>query len=358
MLKTLTSVAFAAACALAPIPALAAWSAPVSMGPSTTLADISCTPAGAGRVACAARRTQNRLQVNVYNGGTWSGWTLLAGVVSTSPSCADDGAGKVLCAAGGVGYTLVATVFDGASFGPLAVAPGGAITSQPSCASPSAGNFMCLARSLTGGLTWATYGGAWSAFGQIATPAYSAPGCAPDRMGNAICAFLTNTGHPLALRFDGANWTPTLDIGATGVGNIIPGISKPTCAEMGTPGLVSCFVEKINTENVFSRFLGGAWTLANWCGGCGVSGPLGTASGAASCGVEGPTRIICGFQAAGQYASALWTTEIDASGNGHYHVTAPGPILGMPGCAGLGDGRVLCALTGANNRATSVVGQQ
>lgn len=350
MIDRLSPLLFAAACALAPASASATWSSPQSLGAHVALGELSCATASVGKVVCAARRNLAQLQTNVFDGARWSGWTPVAGFVSSAPSCADDGAGKVLCAAGGVGYQLVATVFDGSAFGPLAAAPGGAIVSAPSCAALSAGNVVCLARSKNGNMTSAAHGAAgWSAFTAIATPIFSVPSCAPDRIGNAICGFLDGTQTLTFMRYDGAAWTAPLAFGAGGQGG------RPTCSELGLAGQVFCSNRGGDGRIYSYRYFGGGWNTVQWSGPY-IANSLPAAQSTVSCGLFGVGQIVCGVEALAD--SALWTVQFDATANSLSTWTkVGGALLGAPACTALSAGQAVCALMGVDNLATSVTGQ-
>jgi hypothetical protein len=97
-------------------PAMAAWGSFVQMGSTTVNSDVSCATTTGGQAVCGASGFTNTLLMNQFNGSTWSGWTKLAGAISSTPSCANDGNGHVICAARASNGGMVATVFNGTAW--------------------------------------------------------------------------------------------------------------------------------------------------------------------------------------------------------------------------------------------------
>jgi len=178
-------------------PALASWGSFTSMGSTTVNADVSCAPTSGGKAVCAATGMSNTLLVNEYSGSAWSGWTKLAGAVTSAPSCASDGNAHVVCAARGTSGGLSATIFNGTAWS-TEVKVKATLSSGPSCASLGGGRVLCAARSSTGGLASTVFNGStWSTFVNQTANSTSAPNCASDDAGRVICAMIDDTSSTI-----------------------------------------------------------------------------------------------------------------------------------------------------------------
>jgi hypothetical protein len=129
--------------------ASATWSGFRSMGTTVTLGEPSCVQLAAQDVVCVAQSQQSTLMTNRFTNNAWSGWTNLAGAVSSDPRCVNDGNGHAVCGVrSGTTRTLVATVFDGTNWSAF-IDSNGQIFSGPSCALLRSTKVLCAARSLT-----------------------------------------------------------------------------------------------------------------------------------------------------------------------------------------------------------------
>lgn len=346
MKKIALTIVLAAAFAMQAHRSEAAWSAFRSMGTTLVSRDISCATAAAGKVVCAARTAQSEIAVNVLNGAIWLGWTPILGVVATSsPSCADDGAGKVLCTVRDAAGGFTGVLYTGAGFlSPFTATA--SLFSGPSCAGLAANRIICLARNSTGGLVSRVFNGAttaWLGPQAIATPAYSTPGCAPDRAGGAICMFLSNANAGIVLRHNGTSWSAQLNLGGQAS-------DDPTCSEFGAAGKVICTARGTNNALFANLFSGGVFNQLNWSGWASIGGLI---ASKASCGALSPNNVVCAVQ--GTVDGALYTNRYNGTAWGGWFRNG-GAIYGPPSCTSLTAGVALCAAIGVNHRAVSTTG--
>jgi hypothetical protein len=333
-----------AACLLPCHSARASWSGFVSMGPTITIGDPSCTLLAAGKVICAARGLQQTMLVNQFSGSTWNGWKSIAGVITSNTSCTDDGSGNVFCGARSTTSALVVAKFNGTAWSALTTV-GGQLTSAPSCTSFAAGKVVCVARSVTGGLTATVFNGAsWGAFSSLAASTTSAPSCASDSAGHAVCAVLTIGANVLATRFNGSSWSAFLNLRGEAT-------SELSCMDLQKSGEVSCFVRGPNTGLWINTFKGGSWSTTSWTG----WGSLGGQISKPSCAPVSSDNLVCGIIGNDQADSALWVIQFNGTAWGPWTKLAKSGI-GAPSCATLGTGKVLCSIVQVNNGATSVTG--
>src|SRR5260370_5237197 len=249
-------------------PAMAAWGSFVSMGSTTVNSDVSCADTTGGQAVCAASGFTNTLLVNHFNGSTWSGWTKLAGAITSAPSCANDGNGHVICAARASNGGMVATVFNGTAWS-AETKVNGTLASALSCASLGSGRVLCAARSVTGGLTSSVFNGTmWSAFDSQTATSTSAPGCGSDDAGRVVCMMLDTASTAIVNRDDGTNWDGFINTGGRGTGD-------PTCTNFGVSGEEVCFVRGTDSALWGNRFAGGTWAAASWTGWGSMGGLVG-----------------------------------------------------------------------------------
>jgi hypothetical protein len=316
----------------------------VSTGTTTGVGNPSCAQAAKNLVACAVRSSTYSLMVNQFNGTTWSKWTSLAGVVTSAPTCTGDGDGKVFCTATTSGGMTV-SIFNGASWSkPANVA--GTLYSAPSCAEYLAGEILCVARGASGGLVWSLYDGtSWSKFATLATTALSAPSCTTDNNSGVICAVFTTGYATLVNRFAAGKWEAFLDLGGVAAGD-------PDCTSLDSGGQVVCYAEAWDSQIYGTRFLGGAWTNTNWTAYASIGGVVNTN---ASCTVQSAGEQICGAYGVGSDDDVFYADIYNGSGwEGWTKIGSAG--FGIPSCAPLGTGQVVCAIMQSKNQLTSAVG--
>lgn len=333
--------------------ASATWSGFRSMGTTVTLGDPSCVQLAAQDVVCVAQSQQSTLMANRFTNNAWSGWTNLAGAVSSDPSCVNDGTGHAVCGVrSGTTGTLVATVFDGTNWSAF-IDSNGQIFSGPSCALLRSTKVLCAARSLSSGLANSllnTATSTWGSFKIVAATLTSAPGCANDNNGDVICAMnalVTATNDTIVVnRFDGSKWEGflTLQGGISG--------SSPSCTSIGVKGQVVCFDRANNLAIYANLFKSGLWSTTNWTGWRGITG-----------GNIGP-RVGCAMPSAGKLAcgvlyvpdSFMYTATFDGTNWTAFAKVGVKPMAAGPACATLANGKVICAAVGLNSQAVSLTG--
>jgi hypothetical protein len=346
------SIVFAFTLLLIPS-ASATWSGFRSMGKTVALGEPSCVQLAAKQVICVAQSQDHTLIANEFNNNAWSDWTSLPGAVSSDPSCVNDGAGNVVCGVRSGTNTLVATVFNGAKWSAF-IDSKGQIFSTPSCALFRNSKVLCAARSQTSALGNAllnTTTSTWGSFKTVAATLTSGPGCAGDNDGDVICAMngLPTAGNDTIMvnRFDGSKWEGflTLQGGISG--------TSPNCTSLGVKGQVMCFDRANNMSMYANMFKSGLWATTNWTGWRGISnGPLGpriscaiTAAGKLACGL---LYVVDSFMYTGTFDGTNWSAFSTKVGTK--------PISSGPACAVLSAGKVLCAVVGLNNQASSTTG--
>jgi hypothetical protein len=332
--------------------ASATWSGFRSMGTTVTLGEPSCVQLAAKEVICVAQNQQHTLMANEFSNNLWSGWTDLAGAVSSDPSCVNDGAGNVVCGVRSGANTLVATVFNGTTWSAF-IDSKGQIFSTPSCALLRNTKVLCAARSQTssfGNALLNTATSTWGTFKTVAATLTSGPGCAGDNDGDVICAMngLATAGNDTIIvnRFDGSKWAGFLTLQGSISG------TAPSCTPLGVKGQVVCFDRANNLAIYANMFKSGIWQNSNWTGWRGItSGNIGprvscaqTSPGALACGV---LYVVDSFMYAGTFDGTSWTS---------FTKVGIKPISAGPACAALGGGKVICGAIGLNNQAVSTTG--
>ena len=344
MKKILAFLVVLASLQMAPS-AWAAWGSFVSTCTATGFGNPSCASFAAGSVACAVRSGTSTMMVNTYASGAWGKWKNLAGAVSSDPSCTNDGKGNVFCAATSTNGNLqVAELTGGAWTNPLKVKA--TLYSAPSCALYTAGEVLCAARNSAGGLAWSLYNGtSWSAFANLTTTAFTAPSCTTDNNGGVICAVYTTAYVTLVNRFAGA-WEGFLNLGGIAAGT-------PDCTSLNESGNVACFAEGYSSSIYPTRFTAGGWAVADWTP---YSGGLGgEVNTDANCTSQAAGELVCGAYAGGPYNSEMYANVYNGSGWTGWSAVG-GVGVGVPACAPLGSGQVICVVMGPDNKLTSVVG--
>jgi len=324
-------------------PAMATWGSFVSLGSTTVNSDVSCTASSGGQAVCAASGFTNALLVNQFNGSTWSGWTKLAGAISSAPSCASDGNGHVVCVARASNGGMVATVFNGTAWS-AEVKLKASLASAPSCATLGGGRVLCAARSVTGALTSSVFNGTtWSAFDNQAETLTSGPGCGSDDAGRVVCAMNDTSSNVVVNRYNGTGWDGFLNLGGRATG-------EPTCTNIEESGQVVCFARGTDSSLNGNRFNGQIWVTGNWLGWGfegGLIGPKG------SCAVITTNQLVCGVF--GVIDSALWVNEFTGTQWTGFQRLGQ-TTVGSPSCTTLGGGKVLCTAVGVNSKVSSIVG--
>jgi hypothetical protein len=326
--------------------AWAAWGSFVSTGTAAGFGDPSCANFESGGVACAVRSGTSTMMVNIYSAGKWGKWENLAGTVTSDPSCTSDGKGHVFCAATASNGNLQVTELSGGKWSnPVALKA--TLFSAPSCAMYTAGEVLCAARNSAGGLAWSLYNGTtWSAFANLTTKAFSAPSCTTDNNAGVVCAVYTTGFVTLVDRFAAGKWEGFLNIGGIASGT-------PGCTSLDAGGNVVCFAEGYSSSIYATRYTAGSWAVADWSPyGGGLGGEVNTN---ANCTSQTAGELVCGVYAVGPYNSQLYANVYNGSGWTGWGAVG-GAGVGLPSCAPLGTGEVICVVMGSNNKLTSVVG--
>jgi hypothetical protein len=341
------------ACTLLLIPsASATWSGFRGMGTTPTIGEPSCVQLAAQQVVCVTRSQQSTLMTNEFSNSAWSGWTNLAGLVTSDPSCVNDGAGNVVCGVRSGTNTLVATIFNGTKWSAF-IDSKGQIFSAPSCALLRNSKVLCAARSQTSALGNAllnTTTSTWGSFKTVAATLTSGPGCAGDNDGDVICAMngLPTAGNDTIIvnRFDGSKWEGflTLQGGISG--------SSPSCTSLGIKGQVVCFDRANNLAIYANMFKSGLWSTSDWTGWRAITG--GNIGPRVSCAMPSAGTLACGvlyvvdsFMYAATFDGTAWTA---------FTKVGTKPISAGPACATLSSGKVTCSVVGLNNQTSSTTG--
>ena len=332
--------------------ASATWSGFRGMGTTPTIGEPSCVQLAVQQVVCVTRSQQSTLMANEFNNGAWSGWTNLAGLVTSDTSCVNDGTGNVVCGVRSGTNTLVARVFNGKKWSTV-IDSKGQIFSPPSCALLRKTKVLCAARSQTSALGNAllnTTTSTWGSFKSVAATLTSGPGCAGDNDGDVICAMngLPTAGNNTIMvnRFDGAKWEGFLTLQGSISG------SSPSCTPLGVKGQVVCFDRANNTGIYANMFKSGLWSTSNWTGWRLITGAS-----------IGP-RVSCAMPSAGSIAcgilylvdSFMYAATFNGTNWSSFTKVGTKPISAGPACAGLSSGKVMCSVVGLNNQGLSTTG--
>jgi hypothetical protein len=323
-----------------------------SLGKTSTIGEPSCVELAAKQVVCVAQSPQSTLMANLFSNSAWSGWTNLAGAVSSDPSCLNDGTGNVVCGVRSGTNSLVVTVFDGTTWSAF-IDSKGQIFSAPSCALLRNTKVLCAARSQTSGLgnaLFTTTTSTWGSFKSVAATLTSGPGCAGDNDGDVICAMngLPTAGNDTIIvnRFDGAKWEGFLTLQGSISG------SSPSCTPLGVKGQVVCFDRANNLAIYYNLFKSGTWGNSNWTGWHGITG--GNIGPRVSCAMPSAGSLACGILYVPD--SFMYAATFDGTNWTSFTKVGTKPISGGPACAGFASGQVLCTVVGLNNQAGSVTG--
>jgi len=216
---------------------------------------------------------------------------------------------------------------------------------------------LCAGRGPTGDLVSEAYnGGTWSAaswkkVGATASTVYSPLGCAPDDLGNAICAWLTTGSAVAAREFNGSRWSAEVNTGGTAS-------NPPVCTDAGVTGQLACFATGTDSALFGNPFAGGKFVAAGW-GGWGSIGGLVHGYGCAEFGRRaGLVNYACGVT--GLPTSGFYTNEYNGSSWGNFVQQGTHTYIGSPSCFALNKtvtpGRVMCVVTEESGRSVSIVG--
>jgi hypothetical protein len=252
-----------------------------------------------------------------------------------------------VCAARAVNGQLQYSVFDPVAnvwTKSLKVA-GSALFSGPSCARLAAGSVLCAARGATGGLTYSIFsGGLWAPFSSLAASVAGRPACASGAASQVVCAVISPATYSVSVtRYASGAWSAFVPLGG------VTGSDDLRCTSLESGGAVACFVQASNSVLLVNRLTGGGWPGA-WSGWTQLS--LGTNANGA-CGVTSPGQLACTNIATSD--GALWGVTFDGVFWGSW-TKLGGLLVGTPGCAGLGNGKVVCVATGVDNKAAFSVG--
>ncbi len=368
----------------------AAWSGFTGMGATPLVGNPSCARYSEGAALCAGVGSNGTMLFDIYKGGSWHGWAALANAhaVASDPSCSGPGVEDavndyVICAARTAAGDLVVDQYaNGAFASELLVNADGAIGSAPSCA-PLAGRsgalgVACMARTPTSQLVATLYrnSGAWSAgtnwkllglspgSSPSVLPVLSAPGCAPDNVGDVVCAWLSvanaaSTVAAVQLQPSKSNggvvWSATASL-------LGEGSNPPVCTDAGAVGQVACFTTGTSSALYGNEFSGGAFTSAHWAGWGGGFGGLVQAYSCADYGLHGgTTSYACGV--VGLVNSGFWTntlSHVGAPWSGWVQQGTVTSFTGSPSCFALRrevtPGQVMCVVPHGNGTTSSITG--
>jgi hypothetical protein len=327
---------------------------------------------------------------DLYSGGSWHGWAPETGgnTLASDPSCSGPGVEDVkneyvICAARTATGGVAVDRYENGSFASeLVVGASGAFGSAPSCAPlasrSEALGVACSARTASSQLISAVYhnASAWSALsnwtlvslntgsGATALPVLSAPGCAPDNLGDVICAWLSAANgvatvaatqlQPSPSHHGGVVWSAIASLGGDGT-------NPPSCTDAGAVGQVGCFSTGTNSALYGDEFAGGAFAAPRWGGWGGFEGLVQSYS-CADYGLHGgTTSYACGV--VGLINSGFWTNTLAHIGvpwSGWVLQGKSTSFIGNPSCFALRrnvtPGRVMCVVPQANGTTVSIIG--
>jgi len=367
-------------------PVAAAWSPLVALGNVPLLSDPSCASGGGYVAVCAAIGPNHEVYTNVYSNGAWAGWAIRGGIAATPPSCA--GASftwastqtTVFCVTAhpAIG-SLVAEIIGSVGFqSEITLSTGDVLATPPSCVTLNSaiGQVFCAEAPAGEGETGdaivgATFSRASSTgyisttvpltdVGDVSIGGYSPLGCAPDGLGESICAALGQKSAVLASAYFST---------ATGQGNGVPWVlganlggfatQPPQCIYAGVPGKVACFTTDKNSAlyvNEYTAKNTSSFASTDWTGWKGMRGLVG-GFGCAAIPATSVPNYVCGAVSPGD--NGFYTNQGTATKWQGWAPLATG-FTGNPSCfllqvsaSQLG---VMCVVRGLNQIAQSTFG--
>jgi hypothetical protein len=178
------------------------------------------------------RGTDDALWHRWFDGGRWSGWESLGGVLASGPDAASWSAGRLDVFVKGTDAQLWHRWFDGGRWNgwePL----GGSLNSDPSAASWGPGRVDVFARSSSDQLIHRWWSGGWAS--EILPAAVtSGPDVAAPGPGLLDVFGLNASNTASGMAYTGSRWTTWHAVGGTGT-------SDPS-AVSSWPGTFDCFV--------------------------------------------------------------------------------------------------------------------
>jgi hypothetical protein len=240
-----------------------------SLGGSLTSAPDAASW-GDGRLDVFARGTDSGLWTRSRDGGQWSGWAPLGGVVQTGsgPGAVSWSPGRLDVFVRGTDGALWHRWYDGGRWGGWE-SLGGVLTSGPDVASWSAGRLDVFVRGTDNGL-WHRWfdGGRWSGWEPLGGSLNSDPSAASWGPGR-VDVFARSSNDQLIHRWWSGGWgSETLPAAVT---------SGPDAAAPGF-GLLDVFGLGASNAVWGTAFTGSQWTTWHVVGGTGTSDPSATSS--------------------------------------------------------------------------------
>ncbi|MBJ7598358.1 PQQ-binding-like beta-propeller repeat protein [Candidatus Nephthysia bennettiae] len=187
---------------------------------------------GPGRLDVFVRGSDDALWHRWYDGGSWSGWESLGGVLTSGPDAASWTAGRLDVFVRGTDSGLWHRWFDGGSWSgwePL----GGSLNSDPSATSWGPGRLDVFARSPNNQLIHRWWSGAWGSE-TLPLAVSSGPDAASPGPGLLDVFGLGTASAVWGTAFTGSGWTAWHALGGTGTSD--PSAASPS------PGTFDLFV--------------------------------------------------------------------------------------------------------------------
>ncbi|MFO1039278.1 MAG: hypothetical protein U1E45_20735 [Geminicoccaceae bacterium] len=210
------------------------------------------------------------------------------------------------------------------------------IIGDQSCASPATNTVVCAARGFANTLVVNSKGtGAWSGWTALAGVVGSSPSCTADGSGGVVCGVRDANSKLAYTRYNGTAWSALTVVGGTLA-------SGPSCASFAA-GKVLCTARSSTGGLTASAFNGTTWGAFSSVA---ASTSFSTVT-APGCAGDGNGGVICTVVlanasnvAAVRYTGTAWTSVLNLSG------TANTP----PTCTGLGQtGKVACFARGTES---------
>jgi hypothetical protein len=187
---------------------------------------------GPGRLDVFVRGTDDALWHRWYSGGRWSGWESLEGVLSSSPDAASWSGGRLDVFVRGTDNALWHRWFDGTRWNGWE-SLGGTLNSDPSATSWGPGRIDVFAQSSSGQLIHRWWSGAWGSE-TLPTSLGSGPDATAPGPGRLDVFGLGTANAVWGTAFTGSQWTTWHQLGGVGT-------SDPSAAT-SSPGTFDVFV--------------------------------------------------------------------------------------------------------------------
>jgi Glycosyl hydrolase catalytic core len=210
-----------------------AWSAPGSLGGSTTSSPAVAAPA-AKRLEVYTRGLDNSVWHRRYDGSAWSGWSGLGGKTYASPAAsARRGTSVVDVFLRGTDNEIYHRYRDGIgwSLGWMSIgSPTGGATSAPAAVSNGTGRIEVFVRGADSAIWRRTWTGAWGPWTSVGGAAASAPAVASRGTGR-LDLFVRGTDGQVYRSFnDGTGWSPWSSLG--GATSSAPAAAAPSSSRI------------------------------------------------------------------------------------------------------------------------------